>query len=84
MKFDVSEGFRERGETDEATKKLKPNMAIEHGVTGIHRLKKKGMHRLTYKVKSGTDIGVSWEQKQWMMSLRLARNCCSESFWAKA
>lgn len=33
---------RERGGgTDEATKKLKPNMAIKRGATGIHRFKKR-------------------------------------------
>lgn len=65
MKFDASEGFRERGETDEGTEKLKPNMAIERGWNPqIKKKKKKDMHRLTYMVKSGTDIVVSWEQKQ--------------------
>lgn len=36
-----------RGETDEVTKKLKPNMAIKHGATGIHRFKKKKKEKKT-------------------------------------
>lgn len=59
------------GGTDGATEKLKPNMAIKHRATGIHRFKKKkkkDVDGLAYKVKSETeDAG--------FMS-------CTETFWA--
>ena len=63
--------FREDLGRDGATEKLKPNMAMKHGATGIHRFKKKkkkDVDGLAYKVKRETEDAEF--------------TSCTETFWA--